>query len=452
MTDKTSEITTQHSTPEDAKVVTDSKTESKAESKNEGKTEGEMESKKADSKKTMSKSSASKKPLLLLTIGLVLFIIVLLACLVGVAYFGWQYGQEQSARVTKVESQLDEQSAWFSTVMEQQSIHLNKQSNSLSALSQALEKDQEVIRQRLDAQANRLAQLSGENRDGWVLEEARYLLRLANQRQLTGGGAQGIIGLLESVDKLLITLDTPDVFPLRDTIQKNILTLKLAPIVDREGIYLHLAAFIARVDQLPPVPLQSSLKKSDTTNEEGTTLVESSHWQDGIWESIQHVFGKLDQYVRVQQHNQPLNVLLSDVQQQIVVQNLRLMLEQAQIALLREEGLIYEESLEQAIRWLHKHFSHFPEKQVFVDVLTELKQQNIVSQLPDISSSLKQLNLYMQSSHQAFEATRAKSSHPVKQKALKQKLLKKEPSKTIENKTPDPSSNDTSPSEPVMRR
>jgi uroporphyrin-3 C-methyltransferase len=323
-----------------------------------------------------------------------LLALLLVIVLVVVAYFGWQFWSSQNTRVQKVEAQLEEQGTWFATAIRQQSDHLNKQRDNLSRLSQALDNDQKILQQRLDAQAARLNQLGGDNRDGWVLEEARYLLRLANQRQLTGGGVKGVIGLLESADTLLVTLDSPDVFPLRDSIHKDILALKIAPSVDREGLYLQLSALIEQVDILPPVPLSSSLK---TPSETVVINNEASHWQDSLWQSIRHTFGTLDHYVRIQHHDEPLSPLVSDAQQHMLVQNLRLMLAQAQIALLREEATIYQHSLDQAVRWLNKHFVHFSERQALVDTITALQQQTISSDLPDVSASLERMNIYIQS-------------------------------------------------------
>ncbi len=331
-----------------------------------------------------------------------LFLLVI--ALVVAGYFGWQLWHSQNTRVQKVEAQLEEQGTWFATAIRQQSDHLDKQRDNLARLSQALDNDQKILQQRLDAQATRLSQLSGDNRDGWMLEETRYLLRLANQRQLTGGGVKGIIGLLESADKLLVTLDSPDVFPLRDSIHKDILALKIAPAVDREGIYLQLSALIEQVDILPPVPLTSSLVKP---SERIVTQEEESHWQDGLWQGVRHTLGKLDQYVRIQHHDEPLAPLVSDTQQHALVQNLRLMLAQAQIALLREEATIYQHSLEQAVRWLNKHFTHFSEKQALIDAITTLQQQTIISDLPDVSASLERVNAYIQSGRHASNKTLA---------------------------------------------
>ncbi len=320
---------------------------------------------------------------------------VLIAAIIVSAYFAWQFWLVQNTRMQTMENHIEEQSTWFASSISQQADLLEKQQFSLAELNTALINEQVLLQQRLDAHANRLNTLSGSRRDGWMLEEARYLLRLANQRQLTGGGAQGIIGLLQSADATLRELDAPDLFPIRESLRKEIVALQLAPKVDREGIYLTLSAVLDRISQLPPVPLTSSLEKP----EEQTAIVEEDMtWSERVLTSVRQAMGKFDSYVRVNQHDQPLTPLLSETQQRVMAQNLRLMLEQAQIALLREEAKIYQTSLEKVITWLNSHYAHFPEKNALVEQIQLLQQQNIVNVVPNVSSSLAQLTDYITTS------------------------------------------------------
>ncbi len=358
-------------------------------------------------------SSSSKRVVLLLT----LVLILLMAVLAGGAYFAWQFWQEQEARVARIESglqQKEQKDRDLSSQASSQTKDLGQQRKALAQLQQSLEQHQKAIEQRLNAQAVRLSQLSGENRDIWMLEEARYLLRLANQRKLTSGGVEGIIGLLQSADKLLLAIDRPDIFPLRESLSKDILRLKLAPVVDREGIYLALSALVNQTEALPSVPYVKETPKPAPSE---LPLAEDDK-PAGIWSSIQQSLGQLDDYIRVKQHDEPLELWVSDVQQQLVAQNLRLMFEQAQTALLREEDAIYRESLEQAIFWLDKHYAHFEQKSALVDAIRELKKKIIVSQLPDISTSLIQLSQYIERAESTLSSPQVKAAATPKETSL----------------------------------
>lgn len=338
----------------------------------------------------------------------ILWLLVVIALAVG-AWFGWQLWQEQDRRVAKLETQLEKQTqkqaAEFASSLSQQASLLEAQQQRLEAFSAMLEKDQRLLQQRLDAHAQRLQTLTGSSRDNWMLEEVRYLLRLANQRQVTGGGGAGIVGLLESADKLLRELDLPDVFPLRDSIRKDILAIQVAPKVDREGLYLQLSAVVSHLYSLPPVPLRQSIETrpanaESTANEPAATepVTEKSvgsHWQDGLFENIKEAFGTLDQYFRIDTYDKPIEPILSKSQQRLMAQNLRLMMEQAQVALLREEQEIYRASLSKVIMWLNTHYSHYTEKEALIEQLEVLQQQNIVTKLPTISASLLRLNDYI---------------------------------------------------------
>jgi uroporphyrin-III C-methyltransferase len=329
----------------------------------------------------------------------ILWLLLVALFIVG-AYMAWQWWQGQNTRLQKIEAQLQEQASWVAQAMTQQSSLVEKQAQQLSQWSARVEKDQQVLQQRIDAHANRLNTLSGGRRDSWVLEEARYLLRLANQRQLTGGGVDGVIGLVKSADALLRELDAPDLFPLRESMNKDILALKMAPVLDREGIYLQLSALQDQIDQLPSAPIASTLTDS-TAKQHSSISVENmaeveGGWQSQWWKSIKGTFGQLDNYIRITHHDDPLQPLLSAHQQEQMVQNLHLIVEQAQVALLREETLIYQQSLAKVVALLNAHYSHYPEKQALVDQILVLQQQTIKSVLPVISSSLIQLNNYIQ--------------------------------------------------------
>jgi len=349
---------------------------------------------------------------------LLLSLLIIIALAVG-AYFTRQFWQSQNTRIQQLEAQLGRQSSALSSTEQQQSSALKQQEQQLIALGSTITSYQQVVQQRLDTHAERLQALTGTDRTRWVLEEARYLLRLANQRQLTGGGESGIIGLLESSDTLLRELDVPDLFPIREAINHDILALKIAPKVDREGVYLQLSAVIDQVEQLPMIPLQHLLQRqqeradSDTSTADASVVPNQEHdhssdstqepspsfWQTfkyNVSSSLSESIGVLEQYIRIKSdHEQPLQPLMTDAQQYMMAHNLRLMLDQAQMALLREEQMIYRDSLGKTARWIDTHYHHFTERKALINHINILKELTIVSTLPDISASLVRLTQYI---------------------------------------------------------
>jgi uroporphyrin-3 C-methyltransferase len=79
--------------------------------------------------------------------------------------------------------------------------------------------------------------------------------------------------------------------------------------------------------------------------------------------------------------------------------NLAIFLEQAQMALLREEQAIYQASLEKAQVWLNNYFELNESAIPLVEQLALLEQENVVQQLPDISEGLEVLRDYIDSWH-----------------------------------------------------
>lgn len=355
------------------------------------------QSKQSTSSSTSTGTTTPKKPKAPTTykahpyLGWLLFFVFIFVLVTG-AYLAWQFWQKQNTRIENTEQQLQQQHSKLTQLDQSQQQQVSQQQVTSTQLQQALNHQRQAIEQRLDAHAKQLTTLSGNNRDSWMLEEARYLLRLASQRQKIGGNASSIIGLMESADDLLQQLDAADVFAVRENIRKDILALKVAPIVDREGLYLQLSALYAHISHLPNVPLKSNLNAAEEAKkievEQDENEANETHWYDSIVEA----FTYLERYVRIENHNQKQEPLLTVEAQQLMILRLQLSLEQAQLALLQQEQAVYQNSLEKMIGWLNLHYNHYPEKPALVNQLTELKNTAVASVLPGTSSSLSSLN------------------------------------------------------------
>ena len=72
--------------------------------------------------------------------------------------------------------------------------------------------------------------------------------------------------------------------------------------------------------------------------------------------------------------------------------NLRLMLEQAQLAALRAQQEIFEQSLDNAADWMTKFLdTSDPQVEQIVRELRDLRESSVLRELPDISGSLRAL-------------------------------------------------------------
>lgn len=383
--------------PASSKKNTTQKTSSKASSQIEAKATPPAASKKAKSNRPIGQRSIISK---------LFWLIIVVIVIAAAAYGAWQFWLLQDKRFQQAQDVSVQQYQQLQSAINEKNAALEKQladqQEQFALLVQQSSKEQQILQQRLDVQLEKINTLSGVSRDGWMLEEARHLLRLATQRQLTGSSASSIVGLLEAADNTLRDIDIPDLFIVREQIQNDMVALKIMPNIDREGMYLQLSALIDQVSQLPAAPLTPPQKKSsaeDSAKETSSELNVETNTAPNLWQAIKqrvnHTLSSLDNYIRITHHDEAIKPVLSNSQRAVTQENIRLLLVQAQVALLREENTIYQQSLNRATRLLNKHYAHYEKKSSLVNMLKALEQRTIISKLPNVSSSLNILNQYI---------------------------------------------------------
>lgn len=229
----------------------------------------------------------------------------------------------------------------------------------------------------------------------WRLAEAQYLLRLANQRVLMEQRPEGALTLVRSADKVLADLDDVSLYSLRQAMAQDIAKLETVPKLDVEGTYLRLAALIEQSRDLPTLSLEQQRQLPDMLKEITPDVVDETLQQD-----IQGAFGRaissLENLVVIHQHDRAVEPLLSPEQGHYLRQNLQLLLEQAQLALLRQQQNIYETSLNRSIELISRYFdSDNSATQALSQALEQLKSLQVAPQMPDISGSLDKLQEHM---------------------------------------------------------
>ena len=143
--------------------------------------------------------------------------------------------------------------------------------------------------------------------------------------------------------------------------------------VDRQGIYSQIQAIKANIHQdiLPP-----------TTFAKTEPLTAPENMQ-GLW-------AQLKSLVSLKRSDTPFEAPLNIQQYQLLEHSLRLMLEQAQWALLKADQTLYVASLSNAIDWIDSKLRHHKAVKLS-DSIKQLKTQNIQMTLPDVSQSLRLL-------------------------------------------------------------
>ena len=336
---------------------------------------------KVDNKAAVKKTkSAAKKT----NIGKPLWLKLLLALTLIIAvtatgWLGWVEWQQRLAETEDFNARLANLDKSYIAIEQQSQLAEKRASQRSDQMLQVLTN----IQLRLNNQGKRLAELGSTTRSDWLLAEASYLARLANQRLQTERSTKSPLTLLQNVDVILKQLDDPELLSVRRAVAADITALQLAGEVDSAGLYLELSALAEAVVKL------SVLKPMTETMPEPKQTENAIDEQPKLRGMVTGFITSVSQLIRVSQRSQPIEPLLQVHEEAIVRQNLRLMLEQAQSAVMREEQAIYSQSLEKAQRWLAQYFQLNPSATVIQQRLANLSDMEIVQQLPNISDSLQ---------------------------------------------------------------
>lgn len=322
--------------------------------------------------------------------GVAIALVIILALALGlITWQGWQRLDSQQQRldelaqqaqnsasqqaVSELESRIEEGEAERSQALE----------STVSELRSELDSYRSDVNSTLDEVLTQLSQEQDTDERDWLHAEAAYLLRLANQRLQLEGDVEGAAALLRTADARLADADNPALTPVRREIANELAALDAVPQVDRTGIYLALNAQQERV---------AGLRLSQEIEERAVT---SSIEQPptGTFQRQLARFGEeLKDLVVIRQHDEALEALITPEQESYLRQSLRLILEQSQLALLKEEPELYEASIDKALELLNGYYdTEREETQSVIARLQELKQAEVKPELPDISASQQAL-------------------------------------------------------------
>lgn len=329
-------------------------------------------------------------------------LVILLA--IAVVLFGWQAWQKLDAQQARI-AELESASGQFASASDLTSLE-NRQDQGETERDAALDGAIEALQGEFasyrdevnDTLDQVLAELSSEQetdeRD-WLHAEAAYLLRLANQRLQLERDVTGAAALLRTADNRLREADNPSLVPIRREIASELAALDAVPRVDRTGFWLSLNA---QQQQIARQPLSQEIE--EVTARSGMEEAPTGNWQNQLSR-----FGQeLKDLVTIRHHDAELEALITPEQESYLRQSVRLVLEQSQLALLKEEQGLYEASLDKALTLIEGYYDTSASGvQSVVESLRELKAQAIRPELPDISGSQQALATFIE---RRFESRR----------------------------------------------
>lgn len=314
-----------------------------------------------------------------------------LVAVIALALWSWQQWQNQhqlSERLALLQDsnrQLQQRDQQSGTEISQR----------LRSLESRIEDQRDAVatqQRQIDHNARELLNAGNRNRTDWLLAETEYLLRVANQRLLIEKDIRGALAALQSADEVLRETDDIGVYPVREQLAREILSLRSIRDVDRTGLYLQLEALREKVTRLTDSSLireQAAVEYSGTASGASSDDDPSADSQSAFERGWQRVLDSLQNVIVIRRMDDTVQPLMSPDQSAWARLNLQLMLEQAELAVLRGHSELYQQTLNKALDALGTWYDDSDNRIVaLMESIEELRDRDIDPQLPDISRSL----------------------------------------------------------------
>jgi len=218
----------------------------------------------------------------------------------------------------------------------------------------------------------------------WKILEAEYLLGIASQKLQLEKDLDTAASLLESADQALLASGSNNIFAVRQAIAEELLSIQNTEALDTAGIYLSLTGLLS---QMEAIDLLNSMRE----NFEGQRELESEPVQIGVDNSsrIDSSLEFLGSIFVWRKWDEAPEAMLAPGQDVLIKQNLRLMLEQAQLALLVRDENLYQQSLLKSKDWFQRYaVTNSTEGQAIGSDLDQLIAIDIDPEMPSLSQSL----------------------------------------------------------------
>jgi uroporphyrin-3 C-methyltransferase len=291
-----------------------------------------------------------------------------------------------SGRLSQLTQQVNRSEGNFSGVVTQ-----------LEATSTANDAALLAIEERVSEVVAGLRQQLGTSSEDWLIAEAEYLLRLANQRVAMEDDAAGAIKLFEAADQIIREAEGIVAFELREAIAMDIAALRGVSNVDIQGIFVELGALAGQIDVLeqkrlqyvPPVIAEQNATESEQQSLTARALA-----------FLVRIGDRLASLVDYRNDGESIKPILPPEEEYYLKKNLALKIQLAQLGLLRGNQEIYEQSLLDAVEWVDQYFNSEASLTLSVrESLARLSGVDVSRNLPEVSGSLREIRKLMSQFH-----------------------------------------------------
>ena len=340
----------------------------------------------------------------------------------GWLYFQYQQGsdkfaQAQSGQVDAIADSVDGQFEKIDALQRRLGVaeeSLASETRERSVLAEGVTAQLSALEAKAQSHARRILAMTATTTDDWRVAEVDYLLRLANQRLMISSDSETALSLIETADGILLELADPRLTAAREAIADDRALLLVADL-DVDGVFLALSAISKNINALPVVSAPTfetvrdkfgESENADGDAESQTDASTDAADQDdaipGFIKAIGSVFVRgwkeIQSWMIINRPDAAVKPLLPPEQQYYLRNNLRMLINQAQISLLEQRQAPYQDSLQNAIEWL---VDYFPQSESAVqNLIAELEQLaalDIDPDYPDLSNSLLQIKGFINS-------------------------------------------------------
>ena len=208
-------------------------------------------------------------------------------------------------------------------------------------------------------------------------------MRLANRKLQLEGDSLLAIELLEQADAALLESGSSNILGSRQAIADDLSLLRSTTLLDREGLYIRLENLSGQVDSLDLLTsMREDFQRQRGEESEPVTIgAESS----GVIDSSLEFLGSVFVWRRWEDSPQ---AMLAPGQEGMILQNLRLIIEQTKLALMASDNGLYGRSLTDGIEWLRRYaVIDSASGQRMLQEMTELQGIDIDPPIPELVRS-----------------------------------------------------------------
>ncbi len=324
-------------------------------------------------------------------------VIILFPLVVGVLFLAYQ---QSTLRLQLAELDLENQR--LTQNLAQQTAQLRQLEQNQQQMAEPVEFDDSALReleftltQEISQLRTQLADLqaqqssaSNETSQEWKILEAEYLLGIASQKLQLEGDIATAITQLQVADQALLNSGSVSVFAVRQAIAAELQQLRNIEAIDRTGIYLQLDSLLT---EMTSIDLLNSMgaefeNRRNAESQSPQSDANANSYLDTSLEFLGSIF------IWRKWEDTP-QAMLAPGQDELIKQSIRLMLEQAQLALLMRDNKLYQQALAKSKDWFQRYaVADSAQGRTLSAALDQLANYDIDPALPLLNQSLSLIN------------------------------------------------------------